>query len=72
MMKWMMLLGVSFVLVACDERLNEFCKQIDEIGYERMLRKFSNEELQYLKTTRKRALLALRRAYDTHCTNPSN
>lgn len=60
---------LMLLLTGCDPRLNEFCKQIEEIGYEALLRKFSDTELRHLKISRKRALLGLRRAYDTHCTN---
>jgi hypothetical protein len=52
--------------------ISDFCRQIETIGYSRMLTKFSDAELKAINLDRKRALLALRRAYDANCTNPPN
>jgi hypothetical protein len=71
----MLRLGVSLLLVlvlsACKGPIavDSYCQTIKEIGYERALTKFDDSELRALKLDRKRALLAMRREYEAHCTN---
>jgi len=74
MNKLMLIFAASLVLAGCKQRLivSDFCGQIDTIGYNRMLTKFTDEELKALGSDRKRALRDLRKAYETHCTNQAN
>jgi hypothetical protein len=71
MLKLQFVAGILIALFTgqCTKNLavSDFCKQIETIGYERMLTKFSADELMAINGNRKRALLALRRAYDEHC-----
>lgn len=70
-MRWAIIL---LLLTGCKttQVVSDFCRQIETIGYQRMLTKFSDVELKAINLDRKRALLALRRAYDANCSNPSN
>lgn len=59
---------LAMLLVSCKEQpVSDFCQQMDTVGETALVRMFSNEELEHIKLSRKRALLALRRAYDAHC-----
>jgi hypothetical protein len=74
----MMRLGVSLAIIlllaGCKEPqvLNSYCTTVREIGYERLLTKFTGDELRALKLDRKRALLAMRKTYEAHCTNKAD
>ena len=62
------------ILSSCQPKpvVSDFCKEIDIIGYDRLLTNFSDDELSMINLERKRALLSLKRAYATHCTNKTN
>lgn len=63
------ILLMSIVISGCKHPavVSDFCKQIETIGYQRMLTQFSDDELRALKLDRKRALLALRSTYERQC-----
>lgn len=74
MSKLIAIVMVAAALKGCPTppmTISDFCKTIDTIGYEKLLKSFSDEELKALKLDRKRALLALRKSYDKNCTAPS-
>lgn len=70
MKKLMLICAVSLLVAGCKKVVvSDFCEQINEVGFERALTKFTDEELRALGKDRKRALRDLRKAYETHCTN---
>lgn len=69
-MRWIIIATVVLLAGCKQQPISDFCQQVDTIGETALIRQFGDDELKAIKLTRKRALLALRRAYDTHCSNP--
>lgn len=72
-MKFVFIAAALISVTRCHpEVISSFCSQVDAVGYERTFAKFTPDELAALKQDRKRALLALRRAYDADCHHKAN
>jgi uncharacterized lipoprotein YajG len=69
MNKLILIFVASLLLAGCKQQVvvSDFCDQINTIGYERMLTKFTDAELAALGKDRKRALRDLKKAYGVHC-----